>query len=111
MQKSQLFHRSQDGAGGLAYYFAPFRNGLYFKLLGNIHRLFFLDAEITGRAFNVLVTEQNLRHAQVGRLAGQSPHLWGCSKLELSGQFVLVQFHSGCDAAYPHVGTIIIVSP
>jgi hypothetical protein len=40
-----------------------------------------------------------------------APHLWGCLKLELRGHFVLVQFHSGCDAAYPHVGSVVVVSP
>ena len=36
------------------------------------------------------------------------PHLWGCSKLELRGQFILVQFHSGCDAADAHVGRSLL---
>ena len=39
------------------------------------------------------------------------PHLWGCLKLELRGHFILVQFHSGCDAAYSHVGAVVVVSP
>ena len=39
------------------------------------------------------------------------PHLWGCLKLELRGHFILGQFHSGCDAAYPYVEAVVVVSP
>jgi hypothetical protein len=35
----------------------------------------------------------------------------GCLKLELRGHLVLVQFHSGRDAADAHVGTVVVVSP
>ena len=39
------------------------------------------------------------------------PPFVGCWKLELRGHSILVQFHSGCDAAYPHVGAVVVVSP
>ena len=32
-------------------------------------------------------------------------------KLKLCGHFILIQFHSGCDAAYRHIGSVVIVSP
>jgi hypothetical protein len=41
----------------------------------------------------------------------QSPHLWGCLKLELRGHLVLVQFHGGCDAADAHIRAVVVVSP
>ena len=47
----------------------------------------------------------------VQRVLWLSPPFVGCLKLELRGHSILVQFHSGCDAAYPHVGAVVVVSP
>ena len=44
-------------------------------------------------------------------IAGNHPICGASLKLELRGHFILVQFHSECDAAYSHVGAIVVVSP